>query len=56
MIVCQWHLDLRCGTQAEALAGASARQCRRHSDALTPLVVPGSRHRIGFRVVEAPAA
>jgi hypothetical protein len=83
MLVCQWHPDIPCGKQAEALAvmrawgaekfassefrrargarllcgllGPSASQFRRHSDAHAPLGVPGSQHRIVYRVLEAPA-
>ena len=107
MIVCQWHLDIPYGKQAEALAairawgaekfassefrrargarllcglvgpsashivdeyefesladfeaalaGMSAPQFRRHSDALAPFVVPGSQHWIVYRVLDAPA-
>jgi hypothetical protein len=58
MIVCQWHLDIPYGKQAEALAalvGMSAPQFRCHSDALAPCVVPGSQHRIVYRVLEAQA-
>jgi hypothetical protein len=69
MIVCQWHLDIPYGKQAEALAvirsladfeavlaGMSAPQFRRHSDALAPFVAPGSQHWIVDRVLEARAA
>jgi hypothetical protein len=66
MIVCQWHLDIPYGRQAEALAasladfeaalaGMSAPQFRLHSDALAPFVVPGSEHWIVYRVLDAPA-
>jgi hypothetical protein len=82
MIVCQWHLDIPYGKQAEALfassefrrargarllcgllgpsastalAGMSAPQFRRHSDALAPLVVPGTQHWIVYRVLDAKA-
>jgi hypothetical protein len=58
MIVCQWHLDIPYGKQAEtlaALAGMSAPQFRRHSDALAPCVMPGSQHWIVYRVLEAQA-
>lgn len=104
MIVCQWHLDVPYGRQAEAvgvmrawgaekfaasefrrarrarllcglvgpsashlvdeyefdsladfeaaLAGMSAPQFRRHSEALAPLVIPGSQHWVVYRVLE----
>jgi len=55
MIVCHWHLDAPYGKQAEALAGMSAPQFRRHSDALAPFVVPGSQHWIVYRVLDAKA-
>lgn len=63
MLVCQWHLDIPYGKQAEALAvmrawGAekfASSEFRRHSDALAPLGVPGSQHWIVYRVLEAPA-
>jgi len=107
VIVCQWHLDIPYGRQAEALAvirawgteklarsefsrargarllcglvgpsashlvdeyefdsladfeaalaGMSAPEFRRHSDALAPLVVPGSQHWVVYRVLEEPA-
>ena len=47
MIVCQWHLDIPYGKQAEALAAI------RHSDALAPFVVPGSQHWIVYRALDA---
>jgi hypothetical protein len=104
MLVCQWHLDILYGKQAEAirimrawgaekfassefrrargtrllagmigtsashlideylfesladfeaaLGGMSAPQFRVHSDALAPLIVPGSQHWIIHRVLE----
>jgi hypothetical protein len=105
MLVCQWHLDILYGKQAEAvrvmrawgaekfassefrrakgtrllaglvgpsashvideyafesladfeaaLAGMAAPQFRAHSDALAPLIVPGSQHWIIYRVLES---
>lgn len=38
-----------------ALAGMSAPQFRRHSEALAPLVVPGSQHWVVYRVLEESA-
>lgn len=35
-----------------ALAGMSAPQFRSHSEALAPLVVPGSQHWVVYRVLE----
>ena len=66
MCVCQWHLDIPYGKQAEAvaasladfeaaLAGMAAPQFRRLSDALAPFAVPGSQHWILYRVLEAPS-
>ena len=104
MLVCQWHLDIVYGKQAEAvrimrawgaekfgssefrrargtrllaglvgasaahlideylfesladfeaaLAGMSAPQFRAHSDALAPLIVPGSQQWVVYRVLE----
>ena len=104
MLVCQWHLDIIYGKQAEAvrvmrnwgaeklassefrrargtrllaglvgpsashlideylfesladfevaLAGMAAPQFRQHSDALAPLIVPGSQHWVIYRVLE----
>jgi hypothetical protein len=104
MLVCQWHLDIVYGKQAEAvrvmrvwgaekfassefrrargarlmaglvgssashlideywfdsladfeaaLAGMAAPQFRGHSDALAPLIVPGSQHWVIHRVLE----
>ena len=104
MLICQWHLDIVYGKQAEAvrimrawgaekfkssefrrarstrlmaglvgdsashlideyafesladfeaaLAGMAAPQFRPHSDALGPLIVPGSQHWAVYRVVE----
>lgn len=104
MLVCQWHLDILYGKQAEAvrimrawgaeklassefrrargtrllaglvgasashlideylfesladfeaaLAGMSAPKFRAHSDALAPLIVPGSQHWVVYRVLE----
>lgn len=104
MLVCQWHLDIIYGKQAEAvrimrgwgvekfassefrrargtrllaglvgpsashlvdeylfeslgdfeaaLAGMAAPQFRPHSDALAPLIVPGSQHWVIYRVLE----
>ena len=37
-----------------ALAGMSAAQFRRHSEALAPFVVSGSQHWVVYRVVEEP--
>ena len=44
MFVCQWHLDIPYGKQREALAV--------HSDALAPLIVPGSQHWVVYRVLD----
>jgi hypothetical protein len=104
MLVCQWHLDILYGKQAEAmrimrawgaekfassdfrlargsrllaglvgasashivdeytfdsladfeaaLAGMAAPQFRAHSDALAPLIVPGSQHWVVYRVLD----
>lgn len=104
MLVCQWHLDIVYGRQAEAVAimrawgaekfassefrrahgtrlmaglvgdsashlvdeylfetladfeaalgGMSAPQFRQHSDALAPLIVPGSQHWRVYRVID----
>ncbi len=104
MFVCQWHLDIVYGKQADAirvmrawgkekfssseftrakgtrllagmvgasashlideywfdsladfeaaLAGMGAPQFRQHSDALAPLIVPGSQHWVVYRVLE----
>jgi hypothetical protein len=104
MLVCQWHLDILYGKQAEAvrimrawgaekfassefrratgsrllaglvgpsashlvdeysfesladfeaaLAGMAAPQFRAHSDALAPLIVPGSQQWVVYRVLE----
>ena len=104
MLVCQWHLDIIYGKQADAvrvmrawgaekfassefrrarggrllaglvgpsashlideylfesladfeaaLAGMSAPQFRAHSDALGPLIVPGSQHWVVYRLLE----
>lgn len=104
MLVCQWHLDIVYGKQAEAvrimrawgaekfansefrlargsrllagmvgpsashlvdeytfesladfeaaLAGMAAPSFRAHSDALAPLIVPGSQHWVVYRVLE----
>jgi hypothetical protein len=35
-----------------ALAGMSAPQFRRHSDALAPFIVPGSQHWVVYRVID----
>jgi hypothetical protein len=104
MLICQWHLDILYGKQAEAvkimrawgaekfassefrlargsrlsagligasashlvdeywfesladfetaLGGMAAPQFRKHSDALAPLIVPGSQHWVVYRVLE----
>lgn len=104
MLVCQWHLDIVYGKQAEAvrimrawgaeklassefrrargtrlsaglvgasashlideylfesladfeaaLTGMSGPQFRTHSEALAPLIVPGSQHWVVYRVIE----
>jgi hypothetical protein len=49
MIVCQWHLDIPYGKQAEALAVIRAWGA---SDALAPFVVPGSQRWIVYRVLD----
>jgi hypothetical protein len=46
MFVCQWHLDIPYGTQAEAP------QFKRHSDALAPFIVPASQHWVVYRVLD----
>ena len=55
MLVCQWHLDVPYGKQGEALAvmrAMSAPQFQRHSDALAPLIVPGSQRWLVYRVLD----
>ncbi len=54
MLVCQWHLDIPYGKQGEALAGMSAPQFERHSDALAPFIVAGSQHWMVYRVLDEP--
>jgi len=63
MIICQRHLDVQYGRQGDALAdfeaalaGMSDPPFRRHSDALAPLIVPGSQHWVVYRVLEEPRA
>ncbi|MBA3497167.1 MAG: hypothetical protein H0T86_08685 [Gemmatimonadales bacterium] len=67
MFVCQWHLDVPYGKQAEALAvmrawgaekfaeaalaGMSAPQFKPHSDALAPFIVPASQRWVVYRVL-----
>jgi hypothetical protein len=37
-----------------ALAGMGAAQFRAHSDALGPLIVPGSQHWVVYRILDPP--
>lgn len=50
-IVDEYSFDSLADFEA-ALAGMSAPQFKRHSDALAPYVVPGSQHWVVYRVLE----
>jgi hypothetical protein len=52
-IVDEYEFDSLADFEA-ALAGMSGLQFRRHSDALAPLIVPGSQHWVVYRVLEEP--
>ena len=52
-IVDEYEFDSLADFEA-ALAGMSAPQFRRHSDALAPFVVAGSQRLVVYRVLEAP--
>lgn len=52
-IVDEYEFDSLADFEA-ALAGMSAPQFRRHSDALAPFVVAGSQRWVVYRVLEAP--
>ena len=54
-IVDEYEFDTLAGFEA-ALSGMSAPQFRRHSDALTPYIVPGSQYWVVYRVIEQAQA
>ena len=62
MYVCQWHLDSPSHIVDEylfdsladfeaALEGMGAPQFKPHSDALAPLIIPGSQRWVVYRVI-----
>jgi hypothetical protein len=53
MLVCQWHLDIPYGKQAEALAVMRAWGAEKFaSSALAPFIVPASQHWLVYRVLD----
>jgi len=52
MLVCQWHLDLVYGKQADALRVMRAWGAEKFGDALASLIVPGSQQWVVYRIIE----
>jgi hypothetical protein len=57
MLVCQWHLDVPYGKQAEAVSVMRAWGAEKFAGsegALASLIVPGSQRWVVYRVVDEP--